>query len=494
MGVSDLIAKSYEESVTSKIHSKKHPLILEASKDHHNDDRQFRDGFGKFIPFTKLMLEDRKLLNNIKFPSIDLPTKLFKVDTRETIDTKNIVGNISYAAISYVWQKKNFFKNKIKKMTGITWNIYSVSQSGLDRIFSQVSSLGFNYLWMDVLCIDQSLKIESKMNEAAQMHLYYGNASTCIVYLESPNQDKQIDLDDLKTLPVWFTRVWTVQEAWIPIQCLYVIDTKEGNTRYFTDYHFFHFLNSVTESLKSDEKKQLDVALNILRGSWIPTPLNIKNQINYRSSFDERDKILGVLGLHNMFAMTLGIDTPGSNFADRRILINHKTLYDVDIAFSQLLSGEALTWWLMCGFFSKSSIFKTRFAFCYNFGKDTPSWQILKSDTMPSDDSGCILYTTKTKFINGDCEEILLNDAFFASGVATGPSKRNGTKISNAIVLVLRTIGKRNWSVKVNESCATQIDVQGHKNENEYTKTMIRAAIVEKYIKKDGYYYITEPS
>ncbi|KAJ1562265.1 hypothetical protein HK096_000383, partial [Nowakowskiella sp. JEL0078] len=469
-----LISKNYSESRTNRIHNAKHPLIQQASKTHHSYNLQFQDGFDKFIPYTSSQLLKKGLLNHIKFPKKDLPSKLFNVITRSTIEFKDLHDDISYIAISYVWPNDWINSKYIEKNTfdGVHWRIHSITEEGLNRIFSHTQSLGFEYLWIDVLCIDQNLDKLKKMKEAANMNTYYSYASTCLIYLESPNQEKQFNLEGLSKIPKWFTRVWTLQEGWLPMQCLYLIDGESDKARFLTDYHFFHFINTVKEKLQGKEKIELESALNITRGSWIPTPLCIKEQLNFRSCFKETDKFFGVLGLYMVFLKAVGSALNTESLDGDDIL-------SVDIALGRLLSGEALTWWLMCDYF-KIDFPKVPHQVQKIFG-----WQKLKSDCMPPDHSGCVIYTANTSFID---DKIRFKDVFFASGSS------NGLKVNGMIVLALRAIG-REWNVR--KTSDNQIIIEGiefkSNQMNKAAKTKIRAAIFEVLYYKNCEYIVEGP-
>ncbi|KAJ1568298.1 hypothetical protein HK096_006982, partial [Nowakowskiella sp. JEL0078] len=218
---SDKVAKSYNESFTNLIHTTKHDIIKKFSKEHHDYRKQFQDGYDKYIPYTSDDLRNKGLVNNINFPTKDLPQKLYKLTTRELVETKDLQDGISYVAVSYVWD----LDQDLIDFEGINWKIKSVSKEALNRILQNVHSLGFEYAWIDVLCMDQSNeKWDERLDELAHMHHYYAHASTCLVFLESPSVESQFDLEELTTIPTWFTRVWTLQDGWIPMQCLYLID------------------------------------------------------------------------------------------------------------------------------------------------------------------------------------------------------------------------------------------------------------------------------
>ncbi|KAJ1549968.1 hypothetical protein HK096_009431, partial [Nowakowskiella sp. JEL0078] len=207
---SDKVAKSYNESFTNLILTSKHDIT---KKFHYG--KQFQNGYNKYIPYRSDDLRKKGLLNNINFPTKDLPRKLYNVKTRESVETKDLKDGISYVAVSYVWDHS---QDGID-FEGIDWKIKSVSKKALNRILQNVHSLGFEYAWIDVLCMDQSKeKMDEILEELLHMHQYYAHASACLVFLDKPMKDSQFDLEGLIEIPPWFTRVWTLQDGWIPMQ------------------------------------------------------------------------------------------------------------------------------------------------------------------------------------------------------------------------------------------------------------------------------------
>ncbi|KAJ1550522.1 hypothetical protein HK096_006473, partial [Nowakowskiella sp. JEL0078] len=450
------VAASYDKSLTNKIHCKKHPTIEEISKTHHKYEFQFQDGYDKYVPYSSQELMKKKLLNFIKFPKQDLPLKLFHIPTKKSVNTEELEVEICYAAVSYIWKHVEGISHDVD-FEGINWEISSVSRKGLDRILNDILALGFEYVWIDVLCINQNPS-DSKNAEVAQMHNYYAHSSTCVVYLESPTLDMQFDLEGLTNIPTWFTRVWTLQEGWIPMQCLYLIKGEGENALYLTDYHFFHFINSSLgkDNLRGEDKKNLEIALNCTRGSWIPTPLNIKEQLNLRNCHEIKDKFFGVLGLNTLF-MSACCETEQS-WDEKLRYIKLESLYELDIEYGKLLSGEPLTWWLMCNYFEDC--------------EKQYNWQNLKSDCMPVDHSGCVIYTADTSMIEN---KIHMKNALIANVYGI-----------DMIVLVIKAVG-REW--KVEEIDDTSFEITGCKLPNgKSIITTIRAAVVRKYsVKAEDY-------
>lgn len=145
---------------------------------------------------------------------------------------------INYCAVSHVWGQKPP-KFTVAK---ISWPVPISSKEKLFFVLEMSKRRGYEYVWMDVLCIDQGSKPDQTA-EMAKMKDYYKNAHATIVFggdwqnfaprwhkvqagIWNWNEDwdKAIDkdwsglqeIDDL-VQDQWFWRVWTLQEAVIPI-------------------------------------------------------------------------------------------------------------------------------------------------------------------------------------------------------------------------------------------------------------------------------------
>ncbi|KAL4860599.1 hypothetical protein BDV12DRAFT_181336 [Aspergillus spectabilis] len=129
-----------------------------------------------------------------------------------------------YAVISYTWSQ--FSKEEL-----------------LEWATSRAAKLGYEYIWIDQYCIDQTNKAE-KNAEIKRMRDYYKSAAQVLVLLPdvtslvsfnvvSSDQLMHVDgalnasrevLEETVACE-WLKRVWTFQEAWVARQC--VLCTRE---------------------------------------------------------------------------------------------------------------------------------------------------------------------------------------------------------------------------------------------------------------------------
>ncbi|KAF8800408.1 hypothetical protein BYT27DRAFT_7200317 [Phlegmacium glaucopus] len=190
--------------------------------------------------------------------SSSLPTRLFKLNApvvrhaQESFDLENdslgeiITGtdisklkSCNYCAISHVWGKKppSF------PVKGIPWPVPISSKEKLIFMLKACERRGYEYVWIDVLCIDQVRDHHEAEKEMPKMQQYYKNAHATIVFgsnwrdfasqwakVEARIKDWNGDWDmgisvhwdgfadiDMFINDDWFWRVWTLQETVIPL-------------------------------------------------------------------------------------------------------------------------------------------------------------------------------------------------------------------------------------------------------------------------------------
>ena len=163
----------------------------------------------------------------------------------ELIDTANAPAEIKYCAITFVWGKTESLD-----VVNIPWYVPMGGKQKFIFIMDACSRRGYEYVWLDVLCTNQDSGTE-KDQEVPKMVDYYGKADVTIVIGESWQDfpslwsnvqtrivewkgqwDKEIEVNwpgfqeiDHLLQDQWFWRVWTLQEAVIPL-------TTGGSQRY----------------------------------------------------------------------------------------------------------------------------------------------------------------------------------------------------------------------------------------------------------------------
>lgn len=165
-------------------------------------------------------------------------TDLAKVPLGQIVKGKSI-QSCNYCAVSHVWGKP-----KSVQVANVPWTVPILGADKLLFILKACERRGYEYVWMDVLCVDQTRESPGDKNrEVASMYRYYKNAHATMVFGTdwehfasywakvdvlvkwwNGDSEKVIDpnwsgLGDIDTLikDEWFSRVWTLQETVVPL-------------------------------------------------------------------------------------------------------------------------------------------------------------------------------------------------------------------------------------------------------------------------------------
>ncbi|RSL50375.1 hypothetical protein CEP54_011938 [Fusarium duplospermum] len=179
-----------------------------------------------------------------KFDKGLLATRMIDVNTRTVV---NCPDQCDYLALSYVWGGVHPEDGALEAGT--------LPQTIEDAI-TLTKGLGKQYLWVDALCIDQSLnptpeQAAEKAKQLGLMHLIYHCATITIYAVAGPRSDYGIPGVSRPRVPsteevieghtifavppqimaevknsVWETRAWTWQEGALGIRKLYLTDTQ----------------------------------------------------------------------------------------------------------------------------------------------------------------------------------------------------------------------------------------------------------------------------
>jgi hypothetical protein len=150
------------------------------------------------------------------------------------VDIKSIVNDgklvfvpsethLEYCIISYVWITGK--RNRTSK-----YLLEQVSPFTVDGLISAVEvchKLGYDYFWIDALCIDQRRKSKEKEREIPNMGKYYRDALECIIFPDGLNLNAEI-LPNGK-LPRWFYRSWTLQEYILSRKRTFIFNSNAQN-------------------------------------------------------------------------------------------------------------------------------------------------------------------------------------------------------------------------------------------------------------------------
>ncbi|KAI0711682.1 heterokaryon incompatibility protein-domain-containing protein [Earliella scabrosa] len=124
-----------------------------------------------------------------------------------------------YAILSHVWGSTEQSFQDISgdfRYTSPSHDPRPLSGNKIRRCCLYAESQGFEWLWIDTCCIDQSSSAE--LSEAINsMYQWYARATVCYAYLEDVSaEDDPLSSSSSFETSKWFTRGWTLQELIAP--------------------------------------------------------------------------------------------------------------------------------------------------------------------------------------------------------------------------------------------------------------------------------------
>lgn len=252
-----------------------------------------------------------------------LPKRLIQVNTKKIINTSEFSNITKYSTATHCWGEYILINSNHIGLTGIDWNVPldKNNLNKLEEILNFAELCGIEWLWADMLCIDQS-NDKDKIIEIPKMGDYYKNATSCLMYIPAVNLhmiksilNKISTIDDdeelsnignilLKYLHKsgfltdnWWKRVWTLQEFILSKNIIICSnnETLSINTliNIFTKIIKLDYLS--IESLNIYEKYFIDVVIFKSNNEYnIKQVLKLMEQ---RCCVKVNDRIYGMLGL-----------------------------------------------------------------------------------------------------------------------------------------------------------------------------------------------------
>ncbi|KAI8803118.1 hypothetical protein BJ742DRAFT_510852 [Cladochytrium replicatum] len=246
-------------------------------------DHFWHQTLGHLSTASELQREDM-----IGFYHTNIKPRLLLDTVKREVVRGTSLGKIKYLAISHGWPPNGTIGGV--KLDGMYWKQDCINERALDCLIKDAWLLGFRYVWVDALCTPQ--KKDFDIEDINRMGSYYSECATCLVYLDKIGVD--VSTNDVATgnLP-WFSRYWTLQEAWLPYQCLFKLSHNNG-TVFATDYNFFWL---IAASPRLGEIQTLQRGFELLGSGWWPTLSNIDRQLASRTGFDDITAIYSILHL-----------------------------------------------------------------------------------------------------------------------------------------------------------------------------------------------------
>lgn len=260
------------------------------------------------------------------------PRRLFDVINMKTVLYKNVADDVKergYMCISHVWGDRQMYTaNILDILGGVTWLIPLSDPDKFGRMIGAVKYLGGKYMWLDVVCMPQDRQHEID-EEVPFMGDYYAGASMTLALSDARYEMSQgfmkwlvmmddvakrgafteketnwiyshddVDLLDVSQ-EIWFTRLWTIQEAALSKE-LVLVDNR-GNliplynmlekVLYMTNVNRFYIYHVFKKSWK-----HLLALCDVMR-VHVEGNFSIVNAWNERDCYRPQDRFYGMLGL-----------------------------------------------------------------------------------------------------------------------------------------------------------------------------------------------------
>lgn len=263
--------------------------------------------------------------------STSMPLRLFSVENwlnKNTILFKP-AEDWNFCIVSHVWGSFCAWKTQCNTYDKVI-KVTAFSRTNLTRAAHCIRKLGFEWSWIDTICIDQNSIIE-KQREIKNMGDYYTNAKQCLVFTGGLHNIGHLLYDDY-SVPFWHSRVWTLQEAVLSKNAVYLykvdnIQTIKNSTKlnkyynrsitisnewvykkhtYFVVPHgsIEEAIESALDIISETTKKEFtlskgkivgNVLTHIKTNDW--TLQNVLRECGRRKCTKEEDIVYGVLGL-----------------------------------------------------------------------------------------------------------------------------------------------------------------------------------------------------
>ncbi|KAI8811466.1 hypothetical protein BJ742DRAFT_797817 [Cladochytrium replicatum] len=255
---------------------------IEFANDWHRDVDQFwRRQLGYICTKDELLREDMVGYYHTR----NKPRLLLDTVKREVVTGDSLPGKIKYLAVSHGWPQSLNVRGVV--LHGMYWSQDCIDDRALDCLIEDAWSLGFRYVWIDALCTPQ--KEDFDIEDVNRMREYFSECACCLVYLNGVGAD--VTLEDISAGNLhWFSRYWTLQEGWLPYQCIYKL-SRNNETVYATDYNFYWLLAA---SPRLGEIEALQRGFELLGSSWWPTLSNVDRQLSGRTGYNNTDAIYSI--------------------------------------------------------------------------------------------------------------------------------------------------------------------------------------------------------
>ncbi|KAI5920460.1 HET-domain-containing protein [Camillea tinctor] len=124
------------------------------------------------------------------------------------------MAGLKYAILSHTWEKDEVIFEDINYNTKSTKS--EASRFKIRKACEQAARDGYDYIWIDTVCIDK--RSSAELSEAINsMFAWYRDADTCYAFMiDAPDNTRSLESKAEFSRSKWFQRGWTLQELLAP--------------------------------------------------------------------------------------------------------------------------------------------------------------------------------------------------------------------------------------------------------------------------------------
>ncbi|KAH7927001.1 hypothetical protein BV22DRAFT_1061737 [Leucogyrophana mollusca] len=213
-----------------------------------------------------------------------LNMRLLNAKTKQVEDFQQHIPK--YAILSHVWGEEEVTFQDINKP-----HAHIAKTKGYAKVkacCTRALKDGYEYVWIDTCCIDNSSSAE--LSEAINsMYLWYYRSEVCYAYLADVRSDCLSDF----SLSKWFTRGWTLQELIAPANVTFLAQDWKR-------------IGSKTKMV-DDLVRITGVDRSVLLSKTIPTEVSVAKRMSWaakRETTREEDRAYSLMGLFGITMST----------------------------------------------------------------------------------------------------------------------------------------------------------------------------------------------
>ncbi|KAI1489129.1 HET-domain-containing protein [Biscogniauxia mediterranea] len=124
------------------------------------------------------------------------------------------MAGLKYAILSHTWEKDEVVFEDISHNTESLKSEASIFK--IRKVCEQAVGDGYDYVWIDTICIDK--RSSAELSEAINsMFAWYRDAATCYAFMiDAPDNTSTVEAKAEFSKSKWFRRGWTLQELLAP--------------------------------------------------------------------------------------------------------------------------------------------------------------------------------------------------------------------------------------------------------------------------------------